>query len=389
MEQSQTNPYSNNLWETPIFNIFRHLTTGARKDHETERLRLFATISGHGIIKINGVRYPISRGSLSWIFPYHSTSLADAENLEVIEIAFPLRVLLQILDGPDQAQLHKMMFQNYFSPVITYPDAEQLEQLFCEALHESEVKDPLFETIVLANVTKIILLYLRQIYKEKPKFSTTTGWKALRYLHYYFNQPLNTAKVAQHFKITPEKLNQELKELTGKNLLQNLTQIRFNHARALMQATDLPIKTIASSVGFRSFPSFNRQFKLLYTQTPKDYHKQASKKAEPTLAFQVYIFMTENFKLNLSLAKLEKIFFTSKKNIEQALQATFQMSARELAIFIKISYAKSFIQTTPSSFSQISDLTGFNSVRSFNRAFLEEVGMTPSEYKKSLLGNES
>nr|WP_280529540.1 helix-turn-helix domain-containing protein [Listeria aquatica] len=94
--------------------------------------------------------------------------------------------------------------------------------------------------------------------------------------------------------------------------------------------------------------------------------------------------MTENFKLDLSLSSLEKVFFTSRKNIEQALQTTFQMNARELTTFIKISYAKSFIQTTSLSFSQISDLAGFTSVRSFNRAFLSEVGMTPREYKKSL-----
>ncbi|WP_439443187.1 helix-turn-helix domain-containing protein [Listeria aquatica] len=384
MEQTYHNPYHNTFWEEPSFSVYKHSTNAARKDHETGRIRLFATISGHGTIKINGINYPISRGSLSWIFPYHSTSLTEAKNLEVIEISFPLRVLLQILDGSNQEQLHKMMFQNHFSPVITYPNAKQLEKLFNEALQEAEIRAPLFETLVLANVTKIILLYLRYIYKEKPKFITTPGWKALRYLHYHFAEPLSTAKVAQHFNATPERLNQELKALTGKNLLQNLTQIRFNHARALMQVTDLQIKTIASNVGFRSFPSFNRQFKQLYKETPKEYHKEASKKAEPTLAFQIYMYMTENFKLDLSLSSLEKVFFTSRKNIEQALQTTFQMNARELATFIKISYAKSFIQTTSLSFSQISDLAGFTSVRSFNRAFLSEVGMTPREYKKSL-----
>ena len=48
---------------------------------------------------------------------------------------------------------------------------------------------------------------------------------------------------------------------------------------------------------------------------------------------------------------------------------------------IRVSNACKYLTKSDRSVTEISDLVGFNTMRTFNRAFQKQMGMTPSEYR--------
>ena len=59
-------------------------------------------------------------------------------------------------------------------------------------------------------------------------------------------------------------------------------EVRIAQARELLQEGDMPIKTIAASLGYSEVPSFARVFRKRTGQTPAAYRRQYGI-AEPAL----------------------------------------------------------------------------------------------------------
>ncbi len=85
-------------------------------------------------------------------------------------------------------------------------------------------------------------------------------------------------EVAQHFDLAPSTLNRICKKSIGIPLGEYLRNLRFDFSINLICSTDLEIKEIAYRSGFLSFPSFCRQFRERFNETPKETRKRFHKK---------------------------------------------------------------------------------------------------------------
>lgn len=83
----------------------------------------------------------------------------------------------------------------------------------------------------------------------------------------------------------------------------------------------------------------------------------------------------------LSLDLLEKELHISKYYISHTMSSKLQMGFNDYVNSLRVSNACRLLQKTDKSITEISDLVGFNTLRTFNRAFLKQMGMTPSEYR--------
>ncbi len=73
------------------------------------------------------------------------------------------------------------------------------------------------------------------------------------------------------------KLKYGFKELYGTSVYRFLLNERLRKSKMMIQYSDLPIKSIAHMVGFKSIPHFSRAFKKRYEYTPSDLRKRAQK----------------------------------------------------------------------------------------------------------------
>ena len=97
---------------------------------------------------------------------------------------------------------------------------------------------------------------------------TTRAW-ALERLH----EPLDVRRLARHACVSERTLARRFRSETGTTPLQWLLHQRVLEARRLLEATDLPVETVAARAGFGSAASLREHFGRLTATTPTAYRR--------------------------------------------------------------------------------------------------------------------
>jgi AraC-like DNA-binding protein len=94
-------------------------------------------------------------------------------------------------------------------------------------------------------------------------------------------------------------------------------------------------------------------------------------------------YCSHNFTKELSLAILEEELHLSKYYISHLFGNKLGISFNEYINSLRISEACRLLRMTDMSITEISDASGFGTLRTFNRSFIKQMGMSPSSYRKN------
>ncbi len=100
------------------------------------------------------------------------------------------------------------------------------------------------------------------------------------------------------------------------------------------------------------------------------------------LTYHIVSFVAEHFQEPLTLTELAKHLNVSKFYLSRTFSSKLNTSFNRYINYIRANYALTLIQSTNYSLTRISVDAGFESQRTFNRAFKEIFGLTPSEYRQ-------
>lgn len=95
----------------------------------------------------------------------------------------------------------------------------------------------------------------------------------------------------------------------------------------------------------------------------------------------VISFCSRNFNRELSLEILAEELHMSKYYISHLFGSRFNMKFNDYINSLRVSAACRYLCNTDKSITEISELVGFGTPRTFNRAFLKQFGKSPSEYR--------
>jgi two-component system response regulator YesN len=90
---------------------------------------------------------------------------------------------------------------------------------------------------------------------------------------HYRSNDFSLEQVAEQFRLSVSYLSRFIKEQTGGNFIDYVTELRFDEVKQQLRATEKPVKEIILEVGYLDVPSFNRKFKKLEGITPGQYRK--------------------------------------------------------------------------------------------------------------------
>ena len=93
-------------------------------------------------------------------------------------------------------------------------------------------------------------------------------------------------------------------------------------------------------------------------------------------------FCTSNFSENLSLSLLEEKLHLNKYYISHLFSQKLGLRFNDYVNSLRISEACRYLLNSDSTITEISETVGFNTQRTFNRAFIKAMGITPGEYRK-------
>lgn len=94
-------------------------------------------------------------------------------------------------------------------------------------------------------------------------------------------------------------------------------------------------------------------------------------------------FCAQNFSENLSLSMLEEKLHLNKYYISHLFSERLGLRFNDYINSLRISEACRLLLNSDYSITEISEHVGFNTLRTFNRAFMKQLGTPPSDYRKN------
>ncbi|MGI9240248.1 MAG: AraC family transcriptional regulator [Verrucomicrobiales bacterium] len=159
----------------------------------------------------------------------------------------------------------------------TIPLAQQLLQIW-----RDETQAPVERALLCTGRLVELLLDFAPVSDlvEHDRNSSAGGrehwWQVENALRLHLDAKISLSEIADLAGISKRSTNRNCKAATGMAPVQRLRELRMNHARGLLQHTDLPITEVAYRVGYTRVQEFSRDFKKRYRQTPRE-----ARKAEP------------------------------------------------------------------------------------------------------------
>ncbi len=98
----------------------------------------------------------------------------------------------------------------------------------------------------------------------------------------------------------------------------------------------------------------------------------------------IFKYCSDNFNNKITLANVSDNLHLSVYHISRLLNSKVGLGFSEYINMLRINRACELLEETDMKTSEISEEVGFGSIRSFNRAFIEQSGLTPLKYRKKI-----
>ena len=102
------------------------------------------------------------------------------------------------------------------------------------------------------------------------------------------------------------------------------------------------------------------------------------------ITYKIIKYIEENFTEPITRHSLARYFNVSECYISKIFSQKFKMNLRNYLGLIRAEYAAGLIRATNENFTVISQQSGFDSPRTFNRMFKAAYGQTPGEYRSNI-----
>lgn len=101
-----------------------------------------------------------------------------------------------------------------------------------------------------------------------------------------------------------------------------------------------------------------------------------------SLVTELILYVEKNFKTNITLRSMAKDLGYCHEHLSRVFNKTFHVNFKAFVNQYRLEFASHLIKTTKKTFLEIALESGFQSVRSFNRAFLTFANVSPSSLRK-------
>jgi len=104
---------------------------------------------------------------------------------------------------------------------------------------------------------------------------------------------------------------------------------------------------------------------------------------EKSFIHDIIYHISENFHKEITLKTLAEIYGYEYHYLSRQFHKVFQMNFKQFLNVYRVDFASDQLVHTDKSITDIALSSGFQTMRTFNRAFLEQTGITPSEFRRS------
>ena len=234
---------------------------------------LTVSISGENYIGKPGDAFVVSPGNLHFMG-------SQTGNVDYFTFLFPLKYISFRTDDILDDKLLEPLNSGHLmiSPEIEDTVKEQCEQLveiYGAKKEESQSK------ITAQIKTKIILLqFILELWKKGFIVENDTSGKntvekeMVSYIQQNFTGKILLKEFGEQFHLSEKYISRYFKEHFHITISQYVTYLRLEHAKQLLQDTDIPVTEVAMQSGYQNVSYFIRSFKKTYGMSPLKYRNK-------------------------------------------------------------------------------------------------------------------
>lgn len=261
---------------------FAFYETDSRQEmiHSHDCLELNYITDGSGYYLIEDKTYSITKGDIFIINNLEHHMAIHENNLKMQVFVFDQNF---VWDSSDEYDYLKPFFERGagFSNKIDQSSVKYhpIKNAIFHIKEEYELQNNGWELMTKAwLMVSLALLY--RYYSDQNALDTVVQRnsyqrirKVVEYIHENFAEELSLAELSEVALMTKTYLSAYFSNVMHMRVFDYIELVRVNHAKVLLQTTDLSILEIAFQSGFKSSSYFSRVFKKIMNITPGEYRK--------------------------------------------------------------------------------------------------------------------
>jgi AraC-like DNA-binding protein len=148
---------------------------------------------------------------------------------------------------------------------------------------ETEIagKRPGYETMLRLGLIELLMVLYRSMASAGGNPPSGAGRfrieDAVGYVDDRYSEELSLPDIARHFGLNPSYFSRLFARHTGMPLFSYVNRIRIQKSCILLKRSGLTILEIAFTVGYNNLSHFNRYFRRIMGESPREYRKRAKK----------------------------------------------------------------------------------------------------------------
>lgn len=233
---------------------------------------LTVNISGESYIGKTGEAFVVSPGNLHLMG-------SQTGPVDYYTFLFPLKYISFRTDDMLDEKLLEPLNSGH---LMICPRVKDTAKELCEQLIDIYMakKDESESKITTQVRTKIILLqFILEMWKKGFVIENDTSGRntvekeMVSYIQQNFTGKISLREFGEQFHLSEKYISRYFKEHFHITLSQYVTYLRLEHAKQLLQDTDIPVTDVAMQSGYQNVSYFIRSFQKAYAVSPLKYRK--------------------------------------------------------------------------------------------------------------------
>ena len=114
-----------------------------------------------------------------------------------------------------------------------------------------------------------------------------------------------------------------------------------------------------------------------------DYYTLVERSSNSDITEKILVYANSNFKTNITLKKMSEDLYLSANSLSKFFNNTIGMNFNDYINSLRLEFAVKELLGKNSTIAEVALASGFNSIRTFNRAFLKKYGCSPLQFIKN------
>lgn len=252
------------------------------ESHRHDFLEFSYVIEGKGTETINGVVHTMKPGTFTFVLPYqiHEIFTESNEPLRLFNCMFGMNILFDTNSDMGLREILLESGDNFPSFVqIEHIQNKEMQAILHNMMLEYNQDGIWKKALLRAKLVEILVRFDRLRRDDTQQNSDTLKgtyvqskiWKVVNYVHHHYQDDITLSSIAEHFDFSTSHLSESFKRFVGNNFVNFLHELRIRHACGLLCSTEMNISDIAMEVGYGSYKTFSRVFRIKKGITPQAY----------------------------------------------------------------------------------------------------------------------